>query len=95
MDVNESWAYRARSMDELVEVRILRIGTNRPARVLVRFVAEVFEGREEWVPPGRLKVLWSAVEEFLANERRWAAVTDVSPVSESGEYYATSVSSTR
>jgi hypothetical protein len=90
VDVNESWAYRARSIDELVEVRILRIGTNRPPRVLVRFVAEVFEGREEWVPPGRLKVLWSGVKEFLANERRWAAVTDVSPVSESGEYYATS-----
>jgi len=54
----ESWAYRARSVDELVEVVVVRRGTQRPARVFVRFVDDRFEGRQEWVPPSRLKVRW-------------------------------------
>lgn len=69
------WAYRARQVDPLVEVSVLRIGTQRPPRVLVRFLDEVFEGREEWVPPGRLKVLWEQVEAFQARQERWDLVT--------------------
>ena len=59
--IGESWAYRARSIDQLVEVEVLRIGTSKPARVLVRFVADEFEGRRDWVPPARLKVLEGAL----------------------------------
>jgi hypothetical protein len=60
----ESWAYRARSVDDLVEVVVVRLGSQRPARILVRFVVDHFEGRQEWVPPSRLKVRWEAADEF-------------------------------
>ena len=88
MDVGESWAYRARSQDPMVEVRVLRIGTNRPPRVLVRFVDDSFEGKEEWVPPARLKVLWTGVEELRAREQRWEAVSADGPGRDSAEYWA-------
>ncbi len=52
----------------------MRHGTQKPPRVLVRFADEQFEGREEWVPPARLKVLWSEVGEYQAREGRWAAI---------------------
>ncbi|BAS11745.1 hypothetical protein AHiyo8_00480 [Arthrobacter sp. Hiyo8] len=51
MEPGESWAYRGRGVDPLVEVRVVRQGTQKPARVLVRFVSDEFEGKEEWVPP--------------------------------------------
>jgi hypothetical protein len=79
MEIGEVWAYRARSLDPLVGVEVLRHGTKKPARALVRFVDIEFEGRQEWVPPGRLKVLWSEVAEFIADEARWEAVTAESP----------------
>jgi hypothetical protein len=90
MDVGESWAYRARSQDPLVEVRVLRIGSNRPPRVLVRFVDDTFEGKEEWVPPARLKVLWAGVEEFRVREKRWEAVSADGPGRDAPEDYAAS-----
>ena len=71
MEPGEPWAYRARQVDPLVEVVVVRLGMQKPARLLVRFVADEFEGREEWVPPARLKVPWSGVEEFRAREERW------------------------
>jgi hypothetical protein len=37
------------------------------------------EGREEWVPPARLKVAWADVDAFRAHEAQWDAVTDLSP----------------
>lgn len=52
----ERWTYRARRIDDLVEVEVIKIGTQKPARVQVRFVDERFEGRQEWVPPARLNV---------------------------------------
>lgn len=70
----EAWAYRARQVDPLVEVVVMKIGSRRPIRVLVRFVDPSFEGLEEWVPPARLKVPWAGVEAFEAKERRWTAV---------------------
>jgi len=90
MDVGEPWAYRARSQDPLVEVRVLRIGTNRPPRVLVRFLDDSFEGKEEWVSPARLKVLWTSVEEFRAREQRWEAVAADGPGRDAPEEYAAS-----
>jgi hypothetical protein len=74
VEPGELWAYRARQVDELVEVQVLRLGTQRPARVLVRFVDDAFEGREEWVPPARLKVLWQNVAPFREREQAWDRV---------------------
>lgn len=67
----ETWAYRARLFDPLVAVEVIRHGVKRPARVLVRFVDESFEGKEDWVPPTRLKVPWDGVEDYRAYEERW------------------------
>ena len=39
--------------------------------MLVKFVDDVFEGRQEWVPPARLKVLWTDASDFEAAEQRW------------------------
>ena len=74
MEPGEHWAYRARGIDPLVEVEVKRLGTQKPARVLVHFVGNDVEGREEWVPPARLKVPWHDVEEFRAREARWEAI---------------------
>ncbi|QAY74248.1 hypothetical protein ET445_13860 [Agromyces protaetiae] len=74
----EHWAYRARGVDPLVEVTVVRFGTQKPPRVLVSFVDASFEGREEWVPPARLKVPWSEAKELEAMEARWDAV-DTNP----------------
>ena len=70
----ELWAYRARGQDPLVQVAVVRLGVKKPQRVLVRFVDDEFEGRQDWVPPARLKVPWSGVEEYVARERRWDEV---------------------
>lgn len=76
MEASEAWAYRARQTDQLVQVRVIRIGTQKPARVLVHFVDDVFEGREEWVPPARLKVLWENVGAFREREARWDRIKE-------------------
>ena len=70
----ELWAYRARGQDPLVQVAVVRLGVKAPQRVLVRFVDDEFEGRQDWVPPARLKVPWSGVDEYVARERRWDEV---------------------
>lgn len=72
---DQTWAYRARWNDPLVQVRVVRVGTRRPPRVLVRFIDDDFEGLEDWVPPARLKCRWNRVEEFRAREARWEDVT--------------------
>jgi hypothetical protein len=77
LQVGESWAYRARHVDDVVEVEVLKLGTQRPARVLVRFVDERFEGRQEWVSPARLKVRWSAVGAFLESKARWDRIFEL------------------
>lgn len=90
MESGEAWAYRKRGIDPLVEVRVVREGTQKPARVLVRFVAEEFEGREEWVPPARLKVPWSGVEELRAREERWERVSALGPDRDDPQHFAAS-----
>lgn len=89
--VGEEWAYRARSMDPLVQVVVLRIGVKTPKRVLIRFVDDEFEGQQDWVPPARLKVLWREVVAFMAREARWAGVLAASPAHDSPEEAAVSV----
>lgn len=74
MDVGEVWAYRKPNSGPVTPVRVLRIGSKRPPRVLVRFTDEEFEGREEWVPPGRLRVAWDDASAWLAREQRWEAL---------------------
>lgn len=71
LELGQRWAYRARRIDDLVEVEVVKLGTQKPARVQVRFVEERFEGRQEWVPPARLKVHWSGVETFQHREALW------------------------
>jgi hypothetical protein len=71
LEVGQVWAYRARQTDSLAEVTVLRLGAQRPARVLVKFAAEAFEGLQEWVPPSRLKALWPDADEYRAWEERW------------------------
>ena len=71
VEAGQEWAYRARQADDLVQVRVLRLGTQRPARVLVQFADEVFEGRQEWVPPARLKAHWQDVGQYRAREALW------------------------
>lgn len=78
LDAGQVWAYRAGARDRLTRVEVLRIGTSRPARVRVRFLEEEFEGREEWVPPARLKVRWEHVDGWRARDQRWNAARDVS-----------------
>lgn len=85
MDPDQVWAYRARGVDPLTPVRVVRHGQNTPPRVLIHFVDEQMEGREEWVPPARLKVPWTQVEDFIAMEARWEAVHDLSPSNEDYE----------
>lgn len=74
--VGSRWAYRAGSQDELVEVEVVRLGVKKPARLLVRWIADEFEGQQDWVPPSRLKVPWERVEDLRAWEARWAAVQE-------------------
>lgn len=78
MDPGTRWGYRARNVNPLVEVEVVRIGTKRPARVLVRFVDAEQEGHEDWVPPARLKTPWREAGAWLAREKRWEAVRDIS-----------------
>lgn len=74
VEVGEVWVYRASGTAPVVQVEVKRIGTERPARVQIKYLPDEFEGREEWVPPARLKVLWSQVDAWLAREGRWEAV---------------------
>lgn len=61
--VGELWAYRQRGTDPVTRVEVLRLGTAKPPRVLVKFTDDQFEGRSEWVPPRRLKVPWDQADE--------------------------------
>lgn len=90
MEPGESWGYRARGIDPLVEVQVLRLGSQKPARVLVAFVDDSFEGKEEWVPPTRLKVPWANAEEHQAREERWHRVASLGPAREDPRSYAAS-----
>jgi hypothetical protein len=78
MEIGEEWAYRARQHDPIARVKVLRIGTNRPPRVLIKFVDVEHEGREEWVSPARLKTTWDRAAEWEANDKRWANLREAS-----------------
>jgi len=88
MEPGQFWAYRSRRDDPPVQVRVLRLGVKRPPRVLIQFVDDEFEGLQEWVPPGRLKVRWSEVAEFIDRDRRWAAVIATAPTEHDPDYHA-------
>ena len=83
----ERWAYRARRIDDLVEVEVVKLGTQKPARVQVRFVDERFEGRQEWVPPARLKVHWSGVDAFRHREALWDRIDELG-IGDDPDYWA-------
>lgn len=86
--VGEVYGYRARSVDDLVPVKVLKEGTRKPARLLIRFEDPAMEAREEWVPPARLKVHWDDVDAFRTEETRWKAVAALSPYQDSAEVHA-------
>ena len=75
----EHWAYRVSRSDPFAEVVVVRRGVKTPPRVLIRFVEDAFEGRQDWVPPGRLKAPWAEADAFLAREHRWDAVAASTP----------------
>lgn len=79
------WASVRAVLDDLVPVTMVRHGSKRQARVLVRFSEPSMEGREQWVPPNRLKVPWIAVGAFIAEEARWEALLALSPHGDSEE----------
>lgn len=72
--MGEEWAYREGANAHPTPVRVSKVGTARPPRVKIRFLDDTFEGREEWVPPSRLKVLWADLDAWRAREDRWNAV---------------------
>ena len=89
--MGEEWAYRARAVDEITPVRIIKVGVRQPPRVIVRFLDESYEGREEWVPPGRLQVAWADVRSWQARQDRWERVAIPSEgIYDTPEYWAAS-----
>jgi hypothetical protein len=78
VQVGEEWAYRERTNSNPTLVRVTKVGTARPPRVKIRFLDDAFEGREEWVPPSRLKVLWADLDAWRAREDRWDAIAAAS-----------------
>lgn len=70
----ENWAYQHNVRSPIEHVVVTAVGTKKPPRVKIRFLDESAEGRDEWVPPGRLKVRWNEVDAWKAREERWAAV---------------------
>lgn len=70
----EEWAYQQSARSPIEHVAITAVGTKEPQRVKIRFLDESAEGREDWVPPGRLKVRWEDLDAWKAREERWAAV---------------------
>lgn len=86
--VGERWAYRERAAAPVTQVEVVAIGTKRPPRVQVQFVDNEFEGRVEWVPPGRLKVPWAGVDRWLDIEAKYAAVVAASQGIDPAEEWA-------
>ena len=76
--MGEEWAYRERANSNPTPVRVTKVGTARPPRVKILFLDDAFEGREEWVPPSRLKVLWADLDAWRARKDRWDAVAAAS-----------------
>jgi len=89
--VGDVRAYRARRGEPLAQVIVVRYGVKTPRRVLVRFVEDEFEGRQNWVPPARLKALWHDVDAYMARERRRDAVVGASLAYDAPEESAASI----
>lgn len=90
MEPHEIWAYRKTGKHPFEPVRFLkhRRGTTATNRYsLIRFEDPEADGREEWVPTGRLKCSWGGAEAFVEKERRWAKVRAASVISE-GVFHA-------
>ncbi|NWL13488.1 hypothetical protein DM793_19680 [Paenarthrobacter nitroguajacolicus] len=83
MEPGELWAYRKRAVDPLEPVTYLRHRRGDQPKhkySLVRFEAEDADGREEWVPDGRLKCPWSEAKHFEAEERKWIPLIKASDI---------------
>lgn len=89
MEVGERWAYRASPFHGPVsEVEVLKLGSQRPPRVKVRFTAEEAEGRQEWVSPARLRVPWAQRDAWQANQQRWTELACDGPDDDAAEHRA-------
>jgi hypothetical protein len=69
-----AWAYFSSTHAEPSHVQVLRLGIVTPARHLVRFLEDEWEGHEERVVPSRLRYPWSAVEARRADAAALAAL---------------------
>ncbi|MFF9171768.1 MULTISPECIES: hypothetical protein [unclassified Streptomyces] len=69
----------------------MKMGTQRPVRVKVRFVAEEAEGRQEWVPSARLRVPWRDKDAWLAREEKWNELTRDSPEDDDPAFQAVTI----
>ncbi|MBX7554371.1 hypothetical protein K1Y78_42130 [Streptomyces sp. tea 10] len=89
MEAGERWAYRAAPHHGPVEeVEVLKIGSQRPLRIKVRFVSEEAEGREEWVPSARLRIRWQDKDTWLARDNQWNELTRDAPDAEDTAFHA-------
>lgn len=59
-------------------VEVVREGPDGTRQVLIRFLAGEREGRETWVPAGRLLVPWEEVEVFCRDEQLMLAALEAS-----------------
>lgn len=68
MEVGETWAYRSSSRATPTPVRVVKLGVKKPKRLLCLFEADEYEGKQEWLIPGRLMCPWVDVAATLENE---------------------------
>lgn len=66
MEIGERWAFRRGARSKTWhEVTILKIGS----KIKVRFEADEFEGKQDWVLPVRLEVPWGRLQDRERDER--------------------------
>jgi hypothetical protein len=70
-NVGEIWAYRTGGRSTLTPVNVNDINGRR---ALIEHLDPARGGLNEWVPIGRLKVPWEALDGFLEREARWDAL---------------------
>lgn len=75
MEIGEVWAFRKNSSVKTFHpVSVKALGSKRPPRVKIQFVEDEFEGRQEWVSPARLEVLWGDLGPYAERDAQWKAL---------------------
>src|SRR5882757_9695793 len=82
MEIGEIWAFRDHPKavgTPISRVEIIRMdGPRKQGDLHVRFHDGPETGMQEWVSRAQLVVSWSHMEEFLVEDRRWAAIMNES-----------------